>query len=64
MFEGHFRRERAQNYVAYLKAFFGRSVHTASLVPGVGHGAMADLSMTIHQKIEDIFRLTLAACFG
>ena len=33
MLEGHFRRERAQNYMKYLAAFFGRPVHIGSLVP-------------------------------
>jgi hypothetical protein len=37
MFEGHFRRERAQNYMKFLRAFFGRTVHKGALVPGVGH---------------------------
>ncbi len=37
MFEGHFRRERAQNYMKFLHAFFGRTVHRGALVPGVGH---------------------------
>ena len=65
MLEGSFRRERAQNYVLFLNAFFGRPsvatpsacwcvlagrvasrpererargrVHSATLVPGVGH---------------------------
>jgi|EP01043_Picozoa_sp_COSAG02_P038534 hypothetical protein len=33
MLEGHFRRERAENYMKYLTAFFGRPVHSGSLVP-------------------------------
>jgi hypothetical protein len=37
MLEGHFRRERAENYFKFLLAFFGRIVHSISLVPGVGH---------------------------
>jgi hypothetical protein len=40
MLEGHFRRERAQNYVKFLEAFFGRVVHKAALVIGVRHGAI------------------------
>ena len=33
MLEGHFRRERAENYLKFLAAFFGRPVHRGSLVP-------------------------------
>ena len=37
MLEGRFRRERGQNYMAFLGAFFGREVHKGAMVPGVGH---------------------------
>lgn len=33
MLEGRFRRERAEDYIKFLAAFFGRPVHTGSLVP-------------------------------
>jgi hypothetical protein len=33
MLEGHFRRERAEDYIKFLAAFFARPVHTGSLVP-------------------------------
>ena len=33
MLEGHFRRERAENYIRFLAEFFGRPVHKGSLVP-------------------------------
>ena len=33
MLQGHFRRERAENYIRFLATFFGRPVHKGSLVP-------------------------------
>ena len=37
MLEGDYRRMRAQNYIKFLAAFFGWTVHRGVVVPGVGH---------------------------
>ena len=39
MLEGSFRRQRGENYMKYLKLYYGESTHVFHVIKGVGHNA-------------------------
>jgi hypothetical protein len=50
MLQGPFRRDRAYNYMDYLKSLYGKKTHHLYEVPGIGHNAAGMFSSEIGMR--------------